>query len=141
MIVELLRTSTGSQGTFGVLVAPEFNCRTIELPWKENRRNVSCIPEGEYDVVWCYSRTFKKNMYLLLSVPGRSGIRIHSGNLAGDKEKGLRTHSYGCILPGKYDGRLGNQKAVLCSRFALSDFERTMGRRPFRLRVKEMYHA
>jgi len=26
-------------------------CKTMELPWKENRSNISCIPEGTYQVV------------------------------------------------------------------------------------------
>lgn len=25
-------------------------CKSMELPWKDNQHNVSCIPEGEYEV-------------------------------------------------------------------------------------------
>ena len=44
--VYLLRTTTSDQGTEGFLVTDGFNCRTLELPWKNNKRSISCIPEG-----------------------------------------------------------------------------------------------
>lgn len=75
-------------------------------------------------------------MYLITGVEGRSGIRIHSGNFAGDKSLGLKTHSYGCILPGKYKGRLMNQRAILCSRFAVGDLEAAMAGKQFILEIK-----
>jgi hypothetical protein len=135
----LLRTSTSDQGTLGVLVTTGgFECRTIELPWRDNRRNRSCIPEGQYECAWIRSDSFGP-VYWVKGVPGRSGILIHPGNLAGDRELGFTTHSYGCILPGKYDGRLGEQRAVLVSRATVTDLERAMGRRPFTLTVKEMF--
>lgn len=126
-MVEILRTSTGLHGTFGVLIAPGFRCRTLEPPWRDNRPNISCIPAGEYECAWHYSRKFGW-CYIINKVPGRSHILIHPGNLGGDRSKGLRTHTYGCILPGKYDGRLGKQKAVLCSRFTVSEFNRLMAK-------------
>ena len=41
--------------TEGVMVLMEdskllYACNTIELPWKDNRRQISCIPEGAYKV-------------------------------------------------------------------------------------------
>ena len=29
----------------------EYEFRTLELPWKNNKSNVSCIPKGSYKVV------------------------------------------------------------------------------------------
>ena len=52
----------------------------------------TAIPAGTYDIVVTKSSTFKRELPLLLNVPGFSGIRIHSGNTA--------EHSKGCILVG-----------------------------------------
>ena len=53
----------------------------------------TAIPTGTYKVIISYSNKFKKQMPLLLNVPGFAGIRIHTGNTEKD--------SLGCILVGK----------------------------------------
>ena len=53
----------------------------------------TAIPTGTYRIIISYSSKFKKQMPLLLNVPGFAGIRIHSGNTEKD--------SLGCILVGK----------------------------------------
>lgn len=64
---------------------------TLELPWLENKKAVSCIPVGEYLMVWGWSPRFKKNFWRI-GVPGRTGILIHKGNTLKDTS--------GCILVG-----------------------------------------
>lgn len=64
---------------------------TLELPWLENRRGVSCIPVGEYLMVWGWSPRFRKNFWRI-GVPHRQGILIHKGNYLRDTS--------GCILVG-----------------------------------------
>lgn len=53
-------------------------CKTMELPWLNNDRNVSCIPEATYV---CIREAFTvKHPYphfRIMDVPGRSGILIH----------------------------------------------------------------
>ena len=49
MIVRLVRHAYLPVGTFGRLWLPGFDCWTVERPWKNNRRNVSCFPIGTYD--------------------------------------------------------------------------------------------
>ena len=53
----------------------------------------TAIPVGTYEIKITYSPRFKKNLPLLLNVPGFDGIRIHSGNTADDTE--------GCLIYGK----------------------------------------
>ena len=53
----------------------------------------TAIPTGRYDVAISYSPKFKKNLPLLLSVKGYSGIRIHNGVNADS--------SLGCIIVGE----------------------------------------
>ena len=68
-----------------------FSCKTLELPWLNNQRSISCIPPGTYSVV---KRTSDKygTHFQLLNVPDRSMILIHSGN--------FYSHTLGCILVG-----------------------------------------
>lgn len=91
MVLVLTRTYF-PEGTQGVL---EWNgtivCYTIELPWLNNQRRISCIPEGEYILQKRFSRKFKWHLHLM-NVPGRDLILIHPAN---DARKELR----GCIAP------------------------------------------
>jgi len=74
-----------------------YHCKSIELPWLNNQRNVSCIPEGTYNVIKDYS-VHRGNIFRLLWVRDRSGILVHPGNFVA----GYIKDSEGCILPGNY---------------------------------------
>lgn len=88
MELELIR-SYDPEGTNGELVLKVSN--TIELPWLQNQRNVSCIPEGRYELK--KRVTQKRGQHLLVvNVKGRDGILFHPAN---DAKKELR----GCIAP------------------------------------------
>lgn len=56
-----------------------FRCFTLELPWKENQRQISCIPEGRYKVVPRFSQKYKNHLHIL-DVPNRTWILIHEAN-------------------------------------------------------------
>ena len=64
---------------------------TLELPWKDNQNNLSCIPKGSYKLELFNSVKFGKCLHVL-NVQGRDGILIHKGNYNRD--------THGCILPG-----------------------------------------
>lgn len=66
-------------------------CHTLECPWLDNARNISCIPDGVYDVIRYKSQRFGDN-FRFVYVPNRTGILIHPGNSLKDTQ--------GCILPG-----------------------------------------
>ena len=96
----VLQRTYYSQGTHGVLlVNGEEICHTIELPWLQNKRQVSCIPEGSYKLRKRYNAKFKWHL-VLETVKGRDGILIHPAN---DAKKEL----LGCIAPVQYHTGIG----------------------------------
>lgn len=69
---------------------------TLELPWRNNNQNVSCIPEGEY---WVFKRR-DKQVFQFEAVPVRTYIQIHCGNFTNQIQ--------GCLLPGDAIKHLNN---------------------------------
>ena len=111
MNLTLTRAPSTAHGTFGILTLEGRPlCVTCEDPWKNNRRNESCIPTGTYQ---CRNHNGKKytNVWEVTNVPGRKAILIHAGNTTDDTE--------GCILVGESFDELDGKPAVLRSRVAL----------------------
>lgn len=78
-----------------------FKCRTLELAWLDNQSNVSCIPEGFYDVVPRTSPKYGSHLHIS-EVPNRSLILIHYGNYAGSMNPNTgRSDIRGCVLVGE----------------------------------------
>jgi hypothetical protein len=91
MVLFLTRTYF-SDGTNGKLDCEgRFICYTIELPWLNNAKRVSCIPEGEYVLRKRYSKKFRWHIEVA-AVENRSFILFHPANNA---QKELN----GCIAP------------------------------------------
>ena len=59
-----------------------FKSQSIERGWKDNQRNVSCVPDGTYPVVLEYSPRFKTFLYELKDVPNRAECKFHAANYA-----------------------------------------------------------
>lgn len=77
-----------------------FTFDTLELPWRLNQQNISCIPEGEYNVERRYSEKYKEHLHIK-DVEGRSLILIHWGNYAGSvNPKTGHPDIKGCVLVG-----------------------------------------
>jgi hypothetical protein len=97
----------------------KYSCDTLELPWKENKRNVSCIPAGKYKVKKRYSPKFG-NHFHVTEVENRSYILIHKGN--------YYTDIRGCILVGRdlSDINNDNNLDVVSSGAAMSDLLKIM---------------
>ena len=132
----LERVKSDVMGTFGRLsTSLGWHAISIEMPWLDNARMVSCIPTGEYLVEWVESPKFRRPTYLVRDVPDRDGIRIHPGNLAGDITRGLISHFNGCIGLGMRLGVLARQRAVMTSAPAVLSFEDHMCRESFILTV------
>lgn len=77
-----------------------FKCFTLELPWKNNERMVSCImPAPGADAVYTVRKTTKSPSFNyehldILDTPGRTAVKVHAANYA---QLQLR----GCIAVGK----------------------------------------
>ena len=91
MELELIRTYYPRATNGILLLSAKRVCYTIELPWKNNKCLVSCIPEGRYEIRKRYSPRFGWHL-LLVNVPGRQCILFHPAN---DAIKELK----GCIAP------------------------------------------
>jgi hypothetical protein len=121
------RFATGDQGTQSNIRLDGVTWAGLELPWRDNRPDYSCIPSGAYKAALLFSPRFGRPLYHLLAVPGRSQILIHVGNWAGDVTKGYHSDVEGCILVGHAHGHLSvagitGQIAVLSSSTAVSEF-------------------
>ena len=100
----LIRDTFSKESTIGELfINGERICDTLENPYLDNQRNISCIPEGEYPVRLRLARESASRDYLHLlvqDVPNRDWILFHRGNTAKDTS--------GCILVG-----LGTEQDVV----------------------------
>lgn len=68
-----------------------FKFFTLELPWRDNQNNISCIPDGVYELRKRYSKKYGHH-FQVMDVVGRSYILIHHGN--------YYTQTEGCLLAG-----------------------------------------
>jgi len=116
-----------------------FSAISGELPWRENRSNISCIPTGEYRVRWGYSPHFKKWKYQILNVPKRYGVLMHAASYMGDTSLGFKTHLQGCIALSEKIGTIEKQKALLLSFPAMRRFEELLNKQEFTLRISNEY--
>ena len=100
----LIRDTFSKESTIGELfLNGERICDTLENPWVDNQRNISCIPEGIYPVRLRLPRESGTRDYIHLlvkEVKDRDYILIHIGNTAKDTS--------GCILVG-----LGTQQNIV----------------------------
>lgn len=91
MELQLYRTHF-KEGTNGVLLHQgQLVCLMIELPWKNNVKNVSCIPDGRYALQLRFTHRFGQH-FLVQDVTDRSMILVHPAN---DALKELE----GCLAP------------------------------------------
>ena len=115
-----INTWCTDSSTIGTLDFGLFRCLTLELPWLDNERNISCIPEGKYKA--SKYNSYKNGAVILLAdVPDRSYIQIHAGNYTRDVE--------GCILVGNSIKYL-DEDSVLDVTNSLSTLRKLLTRLP-----------
>jgi len=101
-IIKVLRSYLPDDScVLGKLILPDgWSCFTLERPWEQNQQNISCIPEGIYQLGMRSSSIVQRTSggefnkgYEIQNVLNRTFIMIHPGNYI--------RNSKGCILPGK----------------------------------------
>jgi len=76
-VLRLIRVESTDKHTKGILlVGSKLFCFTIELPWKDNKFQKSCIPCGTYKISKFLSPKHGECLKIH-DVPNRSWIRIH----------------------------------------------------------------
>jgi hypothetical protein len=116
--LRLVRVTEHNGATLGVLCindAPEMV--TLEDAWRDNERQISCIPVGKYKIKLHRSPRFGLT-YQVVDVLNRSQILFHAGNTHKD--------THGCILLGLQYGKLDKDTAILASKSAFTKFMELM---------------
>jgi len=121
--VKLIRFAHFSNRTLGQLHHGADKWWTIERPWKQNKREVSCIPEGDYEMVRVDSPKFGPRMWEIAGVSDRDHILIHVANTASD--------ILGCVGLGM--GLYGDLAGVANSRKAINAF--------YNLTIPDVFHT
>ena len=129
--ITITRKTSTDKETIGELRSDDgkFGCDTLELAWKNNQRNISCIPTGEYIVKRVFSFKFGW-VYEVQNVPNRSAIYLHQGNYF--------FNTLGCILLGSLPKDINGdgQTDIQNSNLIRKAFENYMGKRSFILIIK-----
>jgi hypothetical protein len=99
------------EGTNGdILYKGQKICHSVELSWLNNQRNVSCIPEGRYELRRRFTDKRKHHLEVM-NVPGRKGILIHPANNAKKELLGCIAPVVELIAPGRgSQSRFANEK-------------------------------
>ena len=131
--IEIIRIEDNFQfGTFGVLlIQTEIFCVTLEPHEFSNKRNISCIPPGNYECERTVSLSFGTT-YEINNIPDRDNVLFHAGNEVEDTE--------GCVIVAEKFGKLKGNRAVLNSGKTFTEFMNTMHPyEKFRLTIKEAW--
>lgn len=132
--VEILRRETSNEdGTFGVLsINKKIFCLTLEPPWRDNKKSISCIPAGTYIAKRIMSPSHG-DTFRVMNVPNRQYINFHPGN--------LMEHTEGCILLGESVVKLKSvDRGIANSGKTFKDFMTLMeNEQEFNLIIKEFY--
>jgi hypothetical protein len=132
VIVTIKRGASLKEGTFGMIL---YNGKpfavTGERPWKDNQKNISCIPVGIY-LCKRYSSDKYPDTFEVVNVPGRTHILFHKGNFPLKDSKG-------CILIAEKFEDINDDVCVLESNNGFSEFlSKLKGVNTFILQIVEV---
>ncbi len=127
MVIELQRLYRDGWTDGEILINGVLLCRSIELRWANNERNISCVPEGVYPVAIIQHPKFGECLQIN-GVKGRSGILVHVAN---DAQKELR----GCIAPVfSLSGNGKGQYSRLAMNYVIENLRRS-GEKEYYLKI------
>lgn len=125
-IIKITRDKQDINQTVGTCVIydecdmPIFSALSLERGWRENKKSVSCVPLGSYDVVLEYSPRFDMHLWELKDVENRSECKFHSAN--------YWYQLNGCIALGNRLADINNDgyNDVLSSKLTMRAFHKTL---------------
>jgi len=132
-MITIKRFAYHPEGTLGVMNVPNHQLHTfytVERPWLGNEPFLSCIPLGEYSIIWKQSPKFGW-CHEIENVSGRSHILFHVANFPEEVE--------GCIGVGM--SLMGGRIAVGESRKGIEAFHEATGGKAWRLRIVNAPYA
>lgn len=106
---------------------------TLELPWRENEKNRSCIPEGDYRLsLRGPTDRFKYTHLLVHDTAPREMVLVHRGNFP--------KNTTGCVLVGMGFGNADGDKIpdVLSSEAAMNLLVQMIPEEPIPLTVIDL---
>ena len=129
MIITLNRTAATEDSVFGVLRMNDTLFYTVEQDWNNNVPEISCIPNGTYDLEYYKSEKHGDTYSIVNEVLGigrfkgtsrRFGCLFHVANLASELK--------GCIGVGTAQGMVNGYWAVLSSKKAMNAMVNFLGK-------------
>jgi len=136
---KLVRSKDDGTQTIGRLYCYDSDSATtfdtLELAWKGNQHDISCIPvttnDSPYTVKWTYSPRHGKFTYEITNVPDRTGIRFDVANFA--------KQLLGCCALGIGYGDINSDGEIdiLNSKKANDRFNAFFGEKDFQLTVMD----
>lgn len=134
LTLERSRSRSNATETFGKLTVGKNQYVAVEQPWNDNKKRMSCVPEGTYSVTPTESPKFGASYVLENKALGvyksnapegkRDHILIHPANFA--------AQLLGCIAPGLSRGKLDRKgvstNAALQSKKAFAEISKLLGR-------------
>lgn len=137
MKIAVLRQKTTDDGTPGIITVLDTGWarKSLELPWRNNRRGESCIITDSYSCDIWYSEHLGRNVLRLEDKHGRQDCLVHNATWAGDVGKGDITQVHGCTAVGdafaqvqRPDGKM--QFGILNSKATLDALLKEIGPGP-----------
>lgn len=131
--VRITRIASRADGSFSTLAINNLPIAvTVERPWLNNQKSVSCIPAGTYLAKRVLSPKFG-DTFEITEVPGREHILFHKGN--------IMEESHGCIILGEYFHTWNSgQCSVASSGDAFAEFmQRLTGINQFTVEIVNAY--
>jgi uncharacterized protein DUF5675 len=105
----ILRDKVDTIECLGTLIIIEkgrvlYSSHLLERGWNDNKKNVSCVPEGIFDLKLEYSPKFKMDLWEAKGIPNRSECKFHAASFWDDLN--------GCFSPGEARFNIGRDKEL-----------------------------